>query len=268
MNKETSGVDLISNLTHEELEELEEEAHHIVEEVDRSSRIRTYRGPWSRIITVLSVIWVVFQLYFTTIGTMEAISFRAIHASVLVLFAFLIYPAWKNENRDRRSPPLIDYVLIGINLAVFSYFVLNYNRIAMTGGFVSDFENLIGLVAIALVFIAARRASGGLVWLSSIFLIYNFLGRMIPGTLGHGGFSASRIIGHMFWGSQGIFGSGIGVSATYIFVFILFGAFLNLSGFSKLVNNLSLSLVGRTAGGPAKVSVVVSGFLGMINGSA
>ena len=268
MNKETSGIDLISNLTSEQLEELEEEAHHIVEKVDRSSRIRTYKGPWSRIITVLSVIWVIFQLYFTTIGTMEAITFRAIHASVLVLFAFLLYPAWKNENRDRKSPPLIDYVLIVINIAVFSYFVLNYNRIAMTGGFVTDFENLVGLLAIALVFIAARRASGGLVWLSSIFLLYNFAGRMIPGTLGHGGFSASRIIGHMFWGSQGIFGSGIGVSATYIFVFILFGAFLNLSGFSKLVNNLSLSLVGRTAGGPAKVSVVVSGFLGMINGSA
>jgi TRAP transporter 4TM/12TM fusion protein len=268
MSKEIRDSESISNLTHEQLEELEEEAHHIVEEVDRSSRIRTYTGPWSRIITALSVIWVIFQLYFTTIGTMEAITFRAIHASVLLLFAFLLYPAWKNENRDRRSPAFVDHILIAINIAVFSYFVLNYNRIAMTGGFVTDFENLVGLVAIGLVFLAARRASGGLVWLSSIFLLYNFIGRMIPGTLGHGGFSASRIIGHMFWGSQGIFGSGIGVAATYIFVFILFGAFLNLSGFSKLVNNLSLSLVGRTAGGPAKVSVVVSGFLGMINGSA
>ena len=265
MSKEIRDSESISNLAHEKLEE---EAHHMVEEVDRSSRIRTYRGPWSKIITVLSVLWVVFQLYFTTIGTMEAITFRAIHASVLLLFAFLLYPAWKRENRDRKSPPLIDYILIGINIGVFSYFVLNYNRIAMTGGFVTDFENLVGLAAIALVFIAARRASGGLVWLSSIFLLYNFIGRMIPGTLGHGGFSASRIIGHMFWGSQGIFGSGIGVAATYIFVFILFGAFLNLSGFSRLVNSLSLSLVGRTAGGPAKVSVVVSGFLGMINGSA
>ncbi len=138
----------------------------------------------------------------------------------------------------------------------------------MTGGFVTDFENIVGLVAIILVFLAAWRAAGGLVWLSLVFILYNFLGRMIPGTLGHGGFSLSRITGHMFWGSQGIFGSGIGVAATYIFVFILFGAFLNSSGFSRLVNNLSLSLVGRTAGGPAKVSVVVSGFLGMINGSA
>ncbi|WP_422486133.1 TRAP transporter permease [Gudongella sp. DL1XJH-153] len=268
MSKNYSDLESISHLTHEEIERLEKEVHHIVEDVDRRSRIRTYKGPWARIITVLSVLWVIFQLYFTTIGTMEAISFRAIHASVLLLFAFLLYPAWKNENRDRTSPTLLDYILIGLNILVFGYFVVNYNRIAMTGGFVTDFENLVGFLAIVLVFLAARRASGGLVWFSLIFLLYNFVGRMIPGQLGHGGFSVSRIIGHMFWGSQGIFGSGIGVAATYIFIFILFGAFLNLSGFSRLVNNISLSLVGRTAGGPAKVSVVVSGFLGMINGSA
>jgi TRAP transporter 4TM/12TM fusion protein len=91
---------------------------------------------------------------------------------------------------------------------------------------------------------------------------------LIPGTLGHAGFSVSRIVGHMFWGSQGIFGSGLGVASTYIFVFIVFGAFLNKSGFSRLANDLSTALVGKTAGGPAKVAVLVSGLLGMVNGSA
>lgn len=268
-NKEGVSLrDSLEELVPEEKEQLDMEARQLVEKVDTESRVRDYHGLWKNIITVLSVLWVVFQLYYTTIGTIEAITFRAIHAAILLVFCFLLYPAFRKENRKRKQPSIFDFILIAGTLFVFTYFVLNYNRIALTGGFVSDFENVIGFIAIILVFIAAKRATGGLVWLSALFMAYNFLGRMVPGTLGHGGFSLSRIIGHMFWGSQGIFGSGIGVSATYIFVFIIFGSFLNLSGFSRLANNISLALVGRSAGGPAKVSVVVSGLLGMINGSA
>ncbi|MEA5093517.1 MAG: TRAP transporter permease [Sedimentibacter saalensis] len=269
-NKKTEDncIDSLDELVHEEKEQLDMEAKQLVEKVDTESRVRDYHGPWKNIITILSVLWVVFQLYYTTIGTIEAITFRAIHAAILLVFCFLLYPAATKENRKRSKPSIFDFILICLTLFVFTYFVLNYNRIALTGGFVSDFENIIGLIAIILAFFAAKRATGGLVWLSAIFLAYNFIGRMVPGTLGHGGFSLPRIIGHMFWGSQGIFGSGIGVSATYIFVFIVFGAFLNLSGFSRLANNISLAMVGRSAGGPAKVSVVVSGLMGMINGSA
>ncbi|MDY0234957.1 MAG: TRAP transporter fused permease subunit [Gudongella sp.] len=222
---------------------------------------------WQKTITVLSVLWVVFQLYFTTIGTMEAIVFRAITAMLFLIFCFLIYPANKKKP-PQKSPSKLDLILIVITISVFLYFILNYNRIALKGGFVTDYENIIGLIAISIVFIAAKRSSGGIVWLAGIFVLYDFIGRLIPGTLGHAGFSVSRIVGHMFWGSQGIFGSGIGVASTYIFVFILFGAFLNRSGFSRLVNNISLALVGKTAGGPAKVAVMVSGLLGMVNGSA
>lgn len=222
---------------------------------------------WQKTITILSVLWVVFQLYYTTIGSMEAIIFRAVTAMLFLIFCFLIYPTNKKKT-SKKSPSKLDLALIVTTIFVFSYFVLNYSRIALKGGFVTDIENLIGLIAILIVFIAARRSSGGIVWLAGIFVLYNFVGRWIPGTLGHAGFSLSRIVGHMFWGSQGIFGSGVGVASTYIFVFILFGAFLNKSGFSRLVNNISLALVGKTAGGPAKVAVMVSGLLGMVNGSA
>ncbi|MGI6438656.1 MAG: TRAP transporter large permease subunit, partial [Sphaerochaetaceae bacterium] len=90
----------------------------------------------------------------------------------------------------------------------------------------------------------------------------------IPGTLGHVGFSMKRVLNHMIWGSQGIFGVGLGVSATYIFLFVLFGAYLKHSGFSQFINDISLTLVGSSAGGPAKVAVLASALLGMINGSA
>lgn len=222
---------------------------------------------WQKTITILSVLWVVFQLYYTTIGSIEAIIFRAITGMLFLVFCFLIYPA-KKKRRSKKRPSKFDLVLIGLTIGVFTYFILNYTRIALKGGFVTDFENTIGLLAIIIVFIGAKRSSGGIVWLAGIFILYNFAGRMIPGTLGHGGFSVSRVVGHMFWGSQGIFGSGLGVASTYIFVFIVFGAFLNKSGFSRLANNLSTALVGKTAGGPAKVAVMVSGLLGMVNGSA
>ena len=233
----------------------------------KKESIKKKRLFWQKTITVLSVLWVVFQLYYTTIGTMEAIIFRAITGMLFLIFCFLIYPANKKKP-SKKTPSKLDLTLIAITISVFLYFILNYHRIALKGGFVTDYENLIGLLAIIIVFIAARRSSGGIVWLAGIFILYDFVGRVIPGTLGHAGFSVSRIVGHMFWGSQGIFGSGLGVAATYIFVFIVFGAFLNKSGFTRLANDLSMALVGKTAGGPAKVAVMVSGLLGMVNGSA
>ncbi len=222
---------------------------------------------WQKTITILSVLWVVFQLYYTTLGKMEAIIFRALTGMLFLIFCFLIYPSNKKK-LAKKYPSKYDLILIFATILVFTYFILNYHRIALKGGFVSDYENIIGLIAIIIVFIGAKRSSGGIVYLAGIFIFYDFLGRLIPGRLGHAGFSLPRIVGHMFWGSQGIFGSGLGVAATYIFVFIVFGAFLNKSGFSRLANDLSTALVGKTAGGPAKVAVLVSGLLGMVNGSA
>jgi TRAP transporter 4TM/12TM fusion protein len=218
--------------------------------------------------TAFSLGWVIFQLYFNTLGSMDAISFRAWHALFLLIYCFVLYPAFKNENRKRLFPGVFDFVLIGASLFAFLYFVLNYQRISLSGGYVTQGENIIGMIAIVVSFIAAYRAAGGLVWLAALFMAYNFLGRYIPGSLGHAGFSVNRIVGHMFWSSQGLFSAGIGVSATYIFVFILFGAFLAKSGFTSFINDFSLALVGRTAGGPAKVGVIACGLMGMINGSA
>jgi TRAP transporter 4TM/12TM fusion protein len=249
-------------------EEQTAKAQALLEKVDRESKTRTYRGAFAAAMTVFSIVWVIFQLYFNTLGSLDAISFRAWHAMFLLIYCFILYPAFKKENRRRLLPGPIDFVLIGASLFVFLYFVFNYQRISLNGGYVSQGENIIGVAAIVLCFIAAYRAAGGLVWLAALFMVYNFLGRYVPGSLGHAGFSINRIVGHMFWSSQGLFSSGIGVSTTYIFVFILFGAFLAKSGFTNFINNFSLALVGRTAGGPAKVGVIACGLMGMINGSA
>ena len=146
--------------------------------------------------------------------------------------------------------------------------ILNFTRIAEMGGRVTDFEVGIAAVAVLVVFEAARRASGNLAILSLLFLAYNWFGAFLPGLLGHNGFTLKRVLVTQFWGTQGLLGTGIGVSATYIFLFVLFGAFLKHSGFSRFINDFSLTLVGQTSGGPAKVAVVASALLGMINGSA
>ena len=249
-------------------QELEEKAQKLLEEKEAEPRTRTYTGPMGVAVTVLLCLWTVFQLYFSTIGLISAVNLRAIHCIFLLAFTFLLYPTYKKEKRVRRFPPVWDVVLIALSAATFGYLILNYTRIAQNGGRVTDFELVIAGAALALAFEAARRASGNLAILAAIFLAYNWFGKFIPGKLGHNGFTLKRVLSTQFWGTQGLLGTGIGVSATYIFLFVVFGAFLKYSGFSKFINDFSLTLVGQTPGGPAKVAVLASALMGMINGSA
>lgn len=165
-------------------------------------------------------------------------------------------------------PPFWDIAFIIASAGSFLYLILNYTRIAQTGGRISDMETGIALLAVICVFEAARRASGNLSILAAVFLAYNWFGAYLPGYLGHNGFTLKRVLITQFWGTDGLLGTGVGVSATYIFLFVIFGAFLKYSGFSKFINDFSLTLVGTASGGPAKVAVIASGLMGMINGSA
>ena len=255
-------------LSQQEQDALEEKAQKLLEEKESESRTRTYSGPMGTAITVLLCAWAVFQLYFTTFGVISAVNLRAFHCIFLLSFTFLLYPTYKKERRARRLPPVWDLALIVLSILTFGYLILNYTRIAQNGGRVTDFELVIAGAALVLAFEAARRASGNLAILALIFLAYNWFGQYLPGQLGHNGFTLKRVLVTQFWGTQGLLGTGIGVSATYIFLFVVFGAFLKYSGFSKFINDFSLTLVGRTPGGPAKVAVLASALMGMINGSA
>ena len=248
--------------------ELDKKAQELLEEKEADSRMRTYIGPMSKILVVLLCVWTVFQLYFTTLGAISAINLRAFHCIFLLLFTFLLFPTYKKEKRVWKLPPVWDILLILLGTGSFGYLITNFTRIAETGGRVDSFEVGIAAVALLVVFEAARRASGNLALLALIFLGYNWFGAFLPGLLGHNGFTLKRVLITQFWGTQGVLGTGIGVSATYIFLFVVFGAFLKHSGFSKFINDFSLTLVGQTPGGPAKVAVVASALMGMINGSA
>lgn len=249
-------------------EVMDEKAQQLLEETDADARMRSYDGMWGKIIVALLVAWAGFQLYFSTIGIISAMNLRAFHCMFLLIFTFLLFPMTKKEKRKKTKPTALDLVLIVLTIVTFGYLIANYTRIVRGGGFLTGTELVVAAVGLLLVLEAARRAGGTLAVLGVIFFAYNFFGEWIPGQLGHNGFTLRRVLGHMFWGSQGIFGVGIGVSATYIFIFVLFGAFLKYSGFSKFINDFSLTLVGQSPGGPAKVAVIASALMGMINGSA
>lgn len=249
-------------------ENLDAKAQQLLEEKESEARMRTYTGPMAKILVLLLCVWTIFQLYFTTLGAISTINLRAIHCIFLLLFTFLLFPTYKKEKRVRSLPPLWDILLIILGTGSFGYLILNYDRISISGGRIDDFEVAIGGVALLIVFEAARRASGNLAILALIFFAYNWFGEYLPGYFGHNGFTLERVLTTQFWGTEGVLGTGIGVSATYIFLFVIFGAFLKHSGFSKFINDFSLTLVGQTPGGPAKVAVIASALMGMINGSA
>lgn len=267
-------------------ENLEEKAQKLLEEKDADARIRSYTGVFKNVLIVLLIIWTIFQINVNTFGILQEIIEKIIkikigilgamsamdrniwHCMFLLVFTFLLYPTYKSEPKKRLFPPIWDFILVILSIFVFGYILYNFPKVAQRGGFLKPNDYRIAGLGIILVFLAAKRAAPSLCYLAFAFLLYNFLGKYIPGTLGHGGMSIKRVLSHMMWGSQGILGTGIDVSATYIFIFVLFGAFLKHSGFSQFINDLSLTLVGKSSGGPAKVAVIASGLLGMINGSA
>lgn len=249
-------------------ENIEAKAQQLLEEKEAESRMRNYHGFMGKAIVGLLCLWTIFQLYFTTVGAISAINLRAFHCMFLLTFTFLLFPTYKKEKRKRSLPPIWDIAFIIAGLGAFGYLVLNYTRIAQSGGRIEQMEVGIAFVGLLVVFEAARRASGNLMLLALGFLSYNWFGAYLPGLLGHNGFTLKRVLITQFWGTQGVLGTGIGVSATYIFLFVVFGAFLKHSGFSKFINDFSLTLVGQTPGGPAKVAVLASALMGMINGSA
>ena len=243
-------------------------AQELMEETDSDSRTRVYTGGMDTVITVVLAGFAVFQLWANLTGSLGAVRLRAAHIMILLPLAFLLYPTRKAERRKRSFPPVWDVGLCIAAVFCFAYILCRYDALAKTGR-LNDTDVRVGIVCLLVCFEAARRTSGNLAVIALVFLSYFALwGRYVPGTFGTAAFTLKRVIKSLVWDTIGILGTGSGVSATYIFIFVLFGSFLKYSGFSQFINDISLTLVGRSPGGPAKVSVIASALMGMINGSA
>lgn len=219
------------------------------------------------IVATIAIIWSVFQLAANITG-MGAMNLRGWHIVFLVLLTFLIFRPFKASWTRSKYVTIFDVVLAVVATVPFLYFLREYEQIALRGGFLDPTDYVMGILGVVVALEAARRVVRNLAILAAIFLLYAFLGSYISGVFGHAGYSMDRLTQQLFWGSQGIFGIAIGVSATFVFVFIVFGVFLKYSGFSDFISDISLAITGHSPGGPAKVAVIASAMTGTINGSA
>jgi TRAP transporter 4TM/12TM fusion protein len=240
-----------------------------IKKYDVESNYRTVAGITAKIVSFLTIAMSLFHLYMAGFGRIPSNKVRAIHLGFVLALVFLLYPMFKKKDKSPPKPSVFDYILAVMGMVVNIYLYLNIDAISMRAGVMYTTDYVMGGIAILLVMEAARRCVGKeLAILSGLFLLYAYLGPYLPGALMHRGFGVKRLIDHMYISAEGIYGIPLGTSATIIFLFILFGAFLAESGLSEFFTNISMAVAGHTIGGPAKVSIIASGLLGMINGSA
>jgi TRAP transporter 4TM/12TM fusion protein len=225
---------------------------------------------WSAIAMLLAVSMAVYHLYTGLFGTPEALKHRSVHLLFALALVFILYPI--KSGRDRHKVPIYDLAFIAVAVATVAYLFINYQHV-MTRFFyvdpLSTAEMMLGAATILLVLEATRRVIGlTLPILAILFLGYAVAGPFMPGLLRHRGQSPETIIDQMYLVAEGIYGIPIGVSATYIILFIVFGAFLEKSGVGDFFIVLSKAIAGGARGGPAKVAVVSSAMFGTISGSA
>jgi TRAP transporter 4TM/12TM fusion protein len=233
-----------------------------------TSSMRNLKGYWVYLVTAVAVTSSLFHFYTAGYRPLPAMQQRPIHLAFILFLTFILYPASAKTDKNR-NPGFIDLVFGIIAAGCSVYLVYHYRTIALRGGWYNDYDIFVGIIFCLVLIEAARRTMGKvMLLLAGISITYLFLGPYMPGIFQHGGFTWRRIVGHMFMSIEGVFGVAIGVAATYVYLFILFGAFLQKSGATKLFANFALAMAGHSPGGPAKVAVIASGLMGTIQGSS
>ena len=208
-----------------------------------------------------------FHLYTAAFGLLSAMYQRGVHWMFMGSLIFLIYPATKN--RPKNTIDFWDWILAGMVVVGCMNILLNWEAIAMREGMPVASDIYLGIMMVILVIEAGRRAMGWpLPIVAIIATIYALFGPYFPGVLGHGGFPLEELAPFQYLRTDGIFGVPLGVSASFIFLFVLFGAVLSVSGAGQFFIDLSLALTGRSQGGPGKAAVVASGLMGTVSGSS
>ncbi|WP_026245024.1 TRAP transporter permease [Alkalispirochaeta alkalica] len=236
-------------------------------EFEASSHMRKLAGKLALVIALGAVAMSLFHLYTAGFGSLLTMKQRAVHLLFVFVLGFLLYPPTRKSAIDRI--PLLDWVLAAAGVIVTSYILLNYESLVRRGGMPTSVDMVFGLITILLVLEVARRSIGPeLPVIALAFIAYALFGGYIPGALGHRGYSAARVINQLYMTTEGIFGTPLGVSASFVFMFILFGSFLDVTGVGKFFIDLAFAAAGHKKGGPAKAAVLASGFMGSISGSS
>ncbi|KJH79558.1 TRAP transporter permease [Pseudomonas sp. KSR10] len=235
---------------------------------------RMPEGAMAKLIAGLALLWSLFQLWIASplpfmlrIGVFNNTEARAIHLAFALLLAFLAYPAFKRSPRDR--VPLIDIALGLIAAASAGYLFVAYEQLAQRPGNLTTLDLVTACIGIPLLLEATRRALGpALAIIALVFLGYSLAGPYMPGLLAHRGVSFTALANHQWITTEGVFGIALGVSTSFVFLFVLFGALLERAGAGHYFIQLAFSMLGHFRGGPAKAAVVASGMTGLISGSS
>lgn len=243
------------------------DAQDLLRKYDKGSDYRELRGIVGKIITAILICFSLFQLYTGIFGVMDALLQRSIHLAFGLTLVYLLYPMSKKWSRHKMHP--VDIGLAVTAASACMYVFVNYEALVYRAGRVTQVDMIVGLIAIALVLEAARRVIGWpMVIIAGIFIGYALLGPKIPGALAHRGVGFEDLVQHLFYTTEGIFGIPIGVSSTFIFMFLLFGAYLEKTGMGEFFIDMANAVAGSAAGGPAKVAVISSGCMGTLTGSS
>ena len=245
----------------------EEEQKKLLEKFDAESNNRELTGVLAYIVFFLLLAFSLFQLYTGAFGQFTAYIQRTVHLGFALVLIFFLYPARKGAPRDRVA--WYDYILILLSIIVTGYWPMYYDTLVQHVGTISQAQFIIGGLAILLVLEASRRAVGlPITIIALFFLLYALFGPYMPGVFAHRGLSLDQLIDSMFFTTEGILGTPLQVSSTYIFLFLLFGAFLIQTGVGTYFNDLAIAIAGKRTGGPAKVAIFSSALQGTISGSS
>lgn len=254
----------------------EEEKEKLLEQFDKESKTRKFSSPvLKKAYQVFAILVTLYHLVFASgLYMPETLKHRSIHVGMILILAFALYPATKKASR--KVIAWYDYALMALAAAVPIYMCLDYFNIINRAGKPNNMDVIIGTILTLIVLEATRRVCGmALPIIAVIFMLYSLMGTKqglipidIPGIFLHRGYTWQKLMSHFFSNTEGIYGSSVNVASTYIFLFIAFGEIMNKCGMGQFFNDFANAIAGGTKGGPAKVAVVASGLLGMINGAA
>ena len=251
-------MDAISAKKQQELMELEEKTS------------RTPRGKIALLISVIAITMSAFQLYTAGFGILEPMLQRNLHICFALVLTFLIFPI--SKKRKNQPIPWYDYGFAVLSAYACFHVFGNYERMTDRIEYFSPIaagDYIVGIIFILLILEATRRAVGlSIVIVALVAISYAFGGVWVPGIFAHKGMSLTNFIDNQFMTLGGIYNTPIAVSSTYVYVFILFGAFLVTTGGGKVIIDLAKTLTGHSRGGPAKMAIVSSCLFGTINGSS
>ncbi len=239
--------------------------------------LKSLSGPTRWLVPVIAASWSLFQLALPTMIILNAVYIRAIHLAFAIILVFLSYPTFKKIRkgkvfsylsvRDRLT--LLDYAVAIMAAAASLYIAYDYAGISNRMGAPNTTDIVMGVILLLMLLEAARRSLGvALPIIAILFILYSFFGPYMPDIIAFKGVSLNRFIGQITMSTEGIYGIPLDVSATIVFLFVLFGAMLEKAGAGEYFVHLAFSLLGRFKGGPAKAAVLASGLTGLISGSS